>query len=125
MTSTSRRRHLEARPYRNRCSCENSMAHDRECRIEGTFHLEARAREGMICDACALTHYSSAVIGVGDWSMTEDSQGFRARVENHMTGEIIADFYGPTRRISARALLWEQCRRDWSEPRDMGELWDY
>ena len=52
MTSTSRRRRLEARPYRNRCSCENNMAHrDRECRIEGTFHLEARARGGMICDA--------------------------------------------------------------------------
>jgi len=129
MMRTSRRRrnyedvirHLEARPYRNRCSC-GDMAHDRECRIEGTYHLEARALYvGTICDACALTHYSNVVTGVGDWSMTEDSQGFRVRVENHMTGEIIADFYGPTRNISARALLWEQCRRDWSKPR---KLWD-
>lgn len=85
------------------------MAHDRECRIEGTYYLEARALYvGTICDACALTHYSNVVTGVGDWSMTEDSQGFRVRVENHTTGEVIADFYGPTRITSARALLWEQ-----------------
>ena len=100
---------------KHRCNCEDTAHPSGECRIN-SHHLEARALYvGTICDACALTHYSNVVTGVGDWSMTEDSQGFRVRVENHMTGEIIADFYGPTRHISARALLWEQCRRDWSE----------